>query len=482
MASIKNATTTITLPAQQVLRTLGTGLAVVGGGLRPSSEYRLQGKSSVGPFPTDQTVSLTSTLDATLVYGIDSDAQETGPVESAWSYESGQDELPPADKQVMGNSGFDGNYPVLSRSTPAATKSQLSLLPKYKAALQLTAQRKKPTLILIAGDSTEAGMGVNTGTNGWVGARKMTATAQLARMLGAQDSAAVGSGCGNDVTLDQYDERVTLGTGITQTANVGALGGGWIIFGSGATGAYTITPRGSKGYDRVRVIYGRYVTGGASTMKVSVGGTQIGTFDARGGTGLGDTQSVEFSCTYSGPHVPIAIQGTSGTTDGTCIITAVIWYDSTDPGVILLNGGSAGAKASDLNSTGNPWAQKFAMAAIAPDLTICNCWINDTFYRTAPATYTTNLSAVKTNVASGDMVFVGYQPINDASMFDGQGDAIFAAMQSVAGTYPVIDLRGAFGQTYAAANAIGGIYSDTLHITAKGQYYKAAYIAGSVMP
>jgi hypothetical protein len=366
-----------------------------------------------------------------------------------------------------------------STISPVLGSSVINQLPKFKAGLQRVAQRKgRPLIVLVNGDSTEIGFNVATGTNGFVGARKSTHAAQLARMLGWQDSGCVGAGCGTDVALNLYDERVSFsGAGLSVNYSIDALGAAWVQFANASTGVYTITPRGNKGYDRVRVVYGRFSSGGASLMKVTVGGTSIGTFVAQGGSGAGDTQSVEFSCAYSGPSTPIAISGNSGTTDGQCLIIAVIWYDSTDPGVIVLNGGSSGAKASNLVSTSNPWSQTAARAAIAPELNIINCWINDTYYTTAPATYTTNLTTFKNaNSPTSDIVYMGYQPINDASMSNGQGDAIFAAMNAVAAGAPVVDLRAVFGPTFAAANALG-IYADTLHITALGQYYKAAYTA-----
>ena len=370
-----------------------------------------------------------------------------------------------------------GNSTIGSRIAPVSSGSIVANLPIFTAAVKNTMQRKSPTIVLINGDSTEAGFGVGSGNNGFVGARKSTHAAQLARMLGWNDSGVVGAGCGTDVALNLYDERASIsGAGLTVQGNVGALGSGWVMFANGSVGVYSITPRGNRGFDRVRVVYGRYATGGASSMSVLVGGTSIGTFDARGGTGLGDTQAVEFPCTYAGPHTPITIQGTSGTTDGQCIISAVIWYDSTDPGVIVLNGGASGAKIADMDSNSNPWAARFVRAAIAPHLNVLNAWINDTYYRTAPATYATQLAGFKTNAGIGvtsDIVYMGYQPINDASMTDGQGDAIWAALLAAAGSAPVIDLREVFGTTYAAAAALGIFGSDALHINAKGQYYKA---------
>lgn len=363
---------------------------------------------------------------------------------------------------------------------PLTTQSVANSLPKFKAALQLTAQRKKPTIVLVDGDSTEAGYGVNTGTNGFAGARKMTHAAQLARLLGWQDSGTLGMLAGNDVTPNSNDERIsTLGAGITVNGNVAYMGA-LIQFASGAAGAYTITPRGSKGYDRVRVLYGSLATGGATNMSVNVGGTSVGTFSANGSSA---TQSIEFSVPYSGPTVPISISGNGAATDGACFIIGVIWWDSTDPGVIVLNSGSSGAKVSDKQSIGNSYTFKNVFPVLAPDLVIANLWINDTLQATAPATYQSQLAAYKTlaNVTA-DVVWMGYQPINSVQMTNGQGDAIINAMKAVAGNDLVLDLRTVFGQTFAEANALGVYVADGVHITSAGQYRKANLTASAIAP
>lgn len=377
-----------------------------------------------------------------------------------------------------------GNFPIGSRIAPVAAASIAASLPKYTAALQLAAQRKKPTFILVLGDSTEANLGGNTGTNGYVGARKMSHAAQLARMLGASDQAFIGAPAGTDVTPDAYDERVSpLGAGVSVNANVAYMGGGIIQFANGATGAYTVTPRGSKGFDRVRVIYGRIASGGATNMSLNVGGASVGTFNALGGTGLGDVQMADFTCSYSSPNTAISISGNGGATNGACNIMAVIPWDSADPGVIVMNGGTAGASAAQFMSLGNPWTCRGVAPVLAPDLTLLNLWINDVNNGTAPATYQSLLGQIRDYLAvSSDIVYMGYQPINVAGMTNGQGDAIWAAMQSVAGTSPVVDLRNVFGSTFAALNALGVSYDSALHINAKGQYYKAAYMASLLAP
>lgn len=385
--------------------------------------------------------------------------------------------IDPATGQAVGGGGgaFQG-----ASIAPVTMQSVVASLPKFKAALQLTAQRKKPTIVLVDGDSTEAGYGVNTGTNGFAGARKMTHAAQLARMLGWQDSGTLGMLAGNDVTPNSNDERISpLGAGVTVLGNVSYMGG-LISFANGASGAYTITPRGSKGYDRVRVIYGSLASGGATNMSVNVGGTSIGTFSAAGSDA---TQSIEFSCPYSDPSVPISISGNGAATNGQCFIQGVIWWDSADPGVIVLNSGSSGSKVLDRFSQGNKYTFRNSFPALAPDLVIENLWINDTLQSTDPSSYQGTLSALKTMLnVSADVVWMGYQPINSTKMTDGQGDAIFAAMKAVAGTDPVIDLRATFGQTFAEANALGVFVADGVHINSLGQYYKACYTASAVAP
>lgn len=476
MATIvsQGASATVSLPAGSNIAVTGTGFAVMGPGRLQGTQYGLQGSTRVGPFDTAQTVYLTSTTTA-LSYTIAPGYVGAGPVQTARNADGTPSGLiDPATGQAVGVSAFQG-----ASIAPVTTSSVIKQLPKTTAALQLTAMRKKPTIALVDGDSTEAGLGTNTGTNGWVGARKMTHAAQLARLLGWQDSGVLGCGCGTDVSPDQYDERVSLGSGVSVNFNVSYLGASLIVFASGATGAYTITPRGSKGFDRVRVLYGKQTAGAATNMSVLVGGTSIGTFSSLGTAGV---YSVEFPCTYAGPSSPIAISGNAAATDGSCFILGVIWYDSADPGVIVLNGGASGAKCADKLSTGNNWTFKNAYPVLAPDLVLENMWINDTYYATAPATYQSQLGQLRTLLtASADVVWLGYQPINQPNMDNGQGAAIFAAMQAVAGTDPVLDLRNVFGQTFAAANALG-IYYDTLHITSKGQYYKACYTASAIAP
>lgn len=365
---------------------------------------------------------------------------------------------------------------VAPTSVPAAPITPS--LTKFVAAVRAAIQAGLPAIVLIDGDSTEAGYGSGTGgTNGFIGARKASHTAQLARMLGWQDSGFLGCGAGTDVTITQYDERLTIGSGVTVLAsNTTALGGSWVSINNGATGVLTVTPRGSRGYDRVRVIWGKKATGGATSLTVSVGGTSVGTFSGNGADGV-FTQ--DFTCNYSSPSTNITIGATSGTADGQVFIIGVLWWDSTNPGVIVLNGGASGAKVADKLSTGNPWTAFAAIPVLAPHLVIANLWINDTQYVTAPATYKTQLQSYNTMAAaSADVVWMGWQVINNVNATNGQGDAIFAQMASVAATngQQIIDLRNVFGSDYSVMNALG-IFFDTAHLTAKGQYYKACYTA-----
>lgn len=368
---------------------------------------------------------------------------------------------------------------VGARVAPALAAASIApKLPKFVAAVRSAIQAGLPAIVLIDGDSTEAGYGTGTsGTNNFVGARKASHTAQLARMLGWQDSGFLGCGAGTDVTITQYDERLSIGTGITVLAsNTTALGGSWVSINNGATGVLTVTPRGSRGYDRVRVIWGKKASGGATSLTVSVGGTSVGTFSGNGADGV---FSQDFTCNYSSPSTNITIGATSGTADGQVFIIGVLWWDSTNPGVIVLNGGASGAKVADKLSTGNPWTAFAAIPVLAPHLVIANLWINDTQYVTAPATYKTQLQSYNTMAAaSADVVWMGWQVINNVNATNGQGDAIFAQMASVAATngQQIIDLRNVFGSDYSAMNALG-IFFDTAHLTAKGQYYKACYTA-----
>lgn len=383
---------------------------------------------------------------------------------------SGVDELSTADKAVMANSG----YATSGLST--AAKKAASIVPslsKFVIALRRAQRRAGPAFVLVVGDSTTAALGANTGTNGYVGAGKMSVARQMAKMLGWRDSAVIGCQCGTDVTPDQYDERVAIGSGWSINPNVAYLGGALVTGASGAAGAYTITPKGDKqGYDRVRVIYGRNTTGG--TVTVNVSGSSVGTINTNGANAV---LSADFTVPYSASTAPITFTGPTG---GTIFILGVIWWDSTDPGVIVMSAGASGATVAQAISTGNEWTAYAAYPVIAPDLTILDMWINDTFYVTAPATYTTQLTTLKGRLTSGDVIYCGYQPISNVSMDNGQGAAIFAAMQSVAGTSPVVDWRTVFTD-YATANAAGWMY-DTLHPTSYGLHAKAAYLASLIAP
>jgi hypothetical protein len=363
-----------------------------------------------------------------------------------------------------------------STISPVLGSSIINQLPKFKAGLQRVAQRNGgPVIILMHGDSRDAGLGVGTGANGFVGARKSTIAAQIARMLGWSDTAFLGLPCGTDVAPELYDERISpLGSGVSINQNNAYAGHALIVFAAAASGAFTFTPRSSKGFDRTRIIYGRN-TGGATNMAVKVGGNVVGTINSSGTPGV---QSVEFAHAYVPPSTPISVSGNGANTDGTFFLIAGIPYDSNDPGVIVLNGGSPGASSIDYTSTGNQWTAAAVVPVLAPELTLLDLWTNDTAaVVTPPATYATKLAQIRAYlVPTSDIIYAGMQPINNVNFANGQGQAIFDAMQAVAAGAPVIDWRTVFGNTYADASALGVFY-DALHLLSIGQYRRATYLA-----
>lgn len=326
--------------------------------------------------------------------------------------------------------------------------------------------------IACLGDSTTAGTGANTGGSGQVGAYAYAYPAALKTLLNTKLAAAVdGSMWGhanNDVVAyGTYDPRVSVGTGWTTDSTAG-IAPFWIN--STTTNALAFTP--PEQCDTAVIWYVRNTGQGQFTINVD-GGAALATVDSSG-TAAVLSQTVTFT---KGAHtINIARNGTGGA----AYIIGVHSYDSTAPSISVWNWGWHGSTAAVWSLQGAQGRPATAIAAIAPDVVICNIGIND--MGTSVATFQTNLQTIVTKaLAGGDCILVVPVPSSTAVHPQADQDAVRSAILAVAATndLPVIDLSLDF-ESYTQANTSGWMF-DTLHPNKLGYADVASLMAKALL-
>lgn len=350
---------------------------------------------------------------------------------------------------------------------------------KLLAAMQAARAGVGPLLIVLPGDSNTAGTGAGTSTAGMVGAQRWSVGAQLADILDrtfmpTTNDAFFGDQNAGDtgVTLQQFDPRFS------------AFGAGWSLISgptmgrrmfqgaSGGAGALTFTPK--RPWNRVRLLAGS-ATFSATTTNVKAGGSTIGNFNTNT-AGANALKDETFSTGAAAAVQAFSLDGVSG---GTLSLCGAIFWDSDNPGCVIVPGGWCGGFASNLNTSSDPWSPRPVAVALGAGLYITNCTINDANAGTDIASFkASSLGFHQAIAAVGDVLITGMTPSSTPST--ATLDSYEGALQEIASTigaaFPLIDWRDQVGATYAAANADGWMY-DGNHLKGIGYARQAAVYA-----
>ncbi len=354
--------------------------------------------------------------------------------------------------------------------------------PKFIADLEAARAGGSPLLIALLGDSNTAGTGAGTGTAGMVGAQRWSVGAQLADILDrtfmpTTNDAFFGDQNAGDtgVTLQQFDPRFS------------AFGAGWSLISgptmgrrmfqgaSGGAGALTFTPR--KPWNRVRLLAGS-ATFSAPTANVKAGAATIGNFNTNT-AGANTLKDETFSTGAAAAVQSFSLDGVSG---GTCSLVGAIFWDSENPGCVVVPGGWCGGFASNLNEASQPWSPRPVAVALSAGLYITNATINDANAGTAIASFTASSLGFHQAVAAvGDVIVTGMTPSStpNSTTLEAYKAALQSVEQSIDSAFPLIDWREQFGATYAAANAAGWMY-DGNHLKGTG-YARQANVYAEII-
>lgn len=351
-------------------------------------------------------------------------------------------------------------------------------LPKFKRAVEKARAGIQPALVLVMGDSTTSGRGSVGGD--YTTCRRTTALPyKLAKVLNKRFHTTTAESFFGDQNTQatyfgQYDPRIVMtGAWHVDTSGPEVLGGNLII--GGTTGSFVVTPE--IAWDKCKLFFAKATTL-ASSINVSVNGTLNATINTNGTNAI-------FSQTFTAASKQVQ-NLTIDAANNTCYLLGGYFWDSSDPGIIIINGGWDSAYSYNLASVPQyaVWDCLPMVTALAPDLTVVNCTINDCHDGKSLANYTTYMgSIVQKASAVGDVLLVGGQPSNSVNVTNGNLDQFVAANAALTRTYALpafVDFRQWFGASWAAANSNGMIY-DTYHPNSYGYQVQISALVEVIM-
>lgn len=340
--------------------------------------------------------------------------------------------------------------------------------------------------ILGIGDSFTAGF-ASSGTSFTNGRQNAFLThlakAMAARGMNVSADWAVGDGNSGDVPL-VYDPRLVLSGGTSLLNDFNCLGGsGWTMDGTGNQISFTpATP-----FDTVEVLVMMNNNTGVS-----------GNFDVfYNGSGTA-AQTVTSNDILGVKKVTLTVPGGTTATSvqfqrktNATFIAAVGTRVAAKPGIEIINAGSTGTPlatyaAAPGSTTGsgdvNTWNTRAASAVLmdtnALNVTFINGWYNDKdASSTIAATQTQLANLITAAKAWGDVVYIGYAPLDPSdttlTLYNQWQDAMYATCTTA--DIPIIDPP---AQLPVYATGISyNLYGDPLHLNGSGH----AIIARSIL-
>lgn len=284
--------------------------------------------------------------------------------------------------------------------------------------------------VLFIGGSATMGQGAGTGgTNNLDGAYARAFPSRLVPLLNGFVPTSMQSIFGNQnsgaVAINDYDPRVTFGTGWGVTTGILSMGGPMLRFVTGSgVGSLGFTPAGV--FDNFTIVYLQNTSQGSFKVNVD-GGASLATIDAAGAQSL---QSISYTVALGAHTINVEGQNT-----GNVNVIGIMAWDSTVPTIDICLGASSGAKVDSYYNGGSSqaWTPIYVFPFIAPDLTIINLVTNDSNNGTDLATYIATLQILITAAkATGDVILMAGPPSNTTPATDGTLDTYISAMLDLA--------------------------------------------------
>lgn len=365
-----------------------------------------------------------------------------------------------AGAQTYSGAGGGAGGPILTR------------LPQWNRALAAVKAGTGNARIMCAGDSLTVGYLANGAGNGFLNCQPLAyphiLTGLLKTALGVQvqdDNFTGNSNVGGSYTLQQYDPRVTGGSGWNTNGGSNTGFGGNFVTSNTAVTALSFTPVGT--FDTIEVTVGTTSGGGSAT--VDIGGGTLATISCNAGSGMARTVVTCARGTHTINFTP--------TSAAIFYLSSVVCYDSTIKQVIVQTAAGSGATSATWFANASFNGPTYYALANPPDLTIYGIAVNDAITSVATGTTLANIGTGVTDMQAGggDVILWGWpqpQTSTISTLIDHQ---YLLQMQTVsAGYYPFVDVGGWMG-LYTLANA-NGYMANAVHLSAAGYAQVAALI------
>jgi hypothetical protein len=373
----------------------------------------------------------------------------------------------------------DGSKLYISNGTTytdaAGPNTNLQLL-KWRAALAKQQTGVSNAKILFIGDSTEMGL---QATPLSAGARQLAISDCVARsFINAGISANVssqigGAGLPTIADVNGYNPTITPGAGWSITTSVAIS---QIFTNTTTTNSLDFTPIDANGvalsFDTIEVYYVNYSAYAHFTVGVDGGAAAFTSTPA--GAPLVNKAIVTVPL---GTHT---VNFGKAAGDAALQVTIVGWvcYNSAIKQVLCLNAGVSGAGVGILTSSPGFTTSASQIAAIAPDLSILNCIINDSGTNYDKALYKSKLQTLITACAQYGSVVL--RPGNPVQPRDMSAYLDINHQLATENNIPIIDIQAETG-TWTEYNALGMMY-DALHPNKNGYRDIANVMAKVIKP
>lgn len=313
-----------------------------------------------------------------------------------------------------------------------------------------------PPIILFKGDSTFSG--TKTAGLDHIDGRKNSFVAQLAKALTAAGlpathEAFLGGRIATTLAeYNEYDPRVSIGAGWS----IGGPALGVIRFFTTGSNPIAFTPTTS--FDRILVMYTGY--SGAGTFDINVdGGANIATTDTNGADRIG----LAVFSVAAGTHT-INLTRASGTVQ----INGMAVWNSTERGLMLINGSAGGATTTVLANDVASYSNLNGAGYLLPIATVLSQGINDMYVGTAVATIKANLQLQITEAkTTGECILVTPPPLELTTFTNQVALEIAYAELAEDNDCALISSRDIFS-TSAIAYADGLMVADEIHPSISG--------------
>lgn len=362
-----------------------------------------------------------------------------------------------------------------------ATKASMPGLLKWYAALAKVHNRTGRARLCVIGASGANGTGAGDSgspltANAWPRSWPNRLAELLSGSSAISDAYAGPQGQSTLALFEAIDTRVAHSGSWATTVTVASPGGFGIASGT-STGTFSLTPRAP--FDKIEVRSIQF-SGGATDVNVD-GGSSLGTVTSAGGL----SAAVQTFTVPLGNHT---INFVHTSPAATTYITHIIPYNSTAPGIDIVQAGVSGATVASFTTNTSVATVVQSITGMACDLHILQFGANDIAGATGASTFGTNLTTLATALSAvGSVMFMTDAPQNTTNWTDGTSATYFAQMKAVAiaNNAPMLRLGGTTEpsrwNTYALANAVMP-YGDTLHPGATGYWDEALAVANAVAP